>query len=131
MHELDEKLERMARVCSAHHLGGVLLTTQPNFAWITGGRSNRIDGSREPGNGAIFVTADGRRFLIANSIEMPRLRDEALAGIQCEPIEFAWTKAQSDPGTLVQVARSVSLPSSEIGADWPLSGRSSDRRRHR
>jgi Xaa-Pro aminopeptidase len=119
VHELDEKLERMARVCSAHHLGGVLLTTQPNFAWITGGRSNRIDGSREPGNGAIFVTADGRRFLIANSIEMPRLREEALAGIQCEPIEFAWTKAQSDPGTLVQVARSVSPPSSEIGADWP------------
>jgi hypothetical protein len=68
VHELDEKLERMARVCSAHHLGGVLLTTQL-FRVDTGG--HRSDGSRA-GNGAIFVT-DGGRF-VANSIEMPRLR---------------------------------------------------------
>jgi Xaa-Pro aminopeptidase len=122
VHELDEKLERMVRLCRAHRLGGLLLTTQPNFAWITGGRSNRIDGSREPGNGAIFLSANGRRFVIANTIEMPRLLDEALEGIPCEPVEFPWTQGLSEPESLVQLARSVSSTALPVGADWPLAG---------
>ena len=119
MHELPEKLERVVRLCHTHRLGGILLTTQPNFAWITGGRSNRIDGSREPGNGAILITAEGRRFVVANQIEMPRLLDEALAGIPCEPIDYSWTSGLSTPSSLVELARTATSHS-HIGADWPI-----------
>lgn len=49
MTELDEKTERLARLAKQSDFAGILLTTQTNFAWLTGGRSSRIDGSREPG----------------------------------------------------------------------------------
>jgi Xaa-Pro aminopeptidase len=119
MHELDEKLHRLERVCHNAGVGAVILTTQPNFAWITGGRSNRIDGSREVGAGAILVTAGGRRFVLANTIEMPRLLGEALVGVPCEPIEYPWVDDHASPDTLAALATRVT-GRSEIGADWPL-----------
>ena len=51
MHEIDEKVDRLARLATRRGLGGILLNTQPNFAWLTGGRSNQVDGSRENGSG--------------------------------------------------------------------------------
>lgn len=105
MLEIDEKVERLARLAAAQGLGGILLNTQPNFSWLTGGRSNRIDGSRENGSGSLFVSARGQRFVIANNIEMPRLRDEALAGLDFTPREYQWTEDQADPGTPIAIAR--------------------------
>jgi Xaa-Pro aminopeptidase len=119
--EIDIKAERLSRICHEAGVGGVILATQANFAWITGGRSNRIDGSRELGAGAILVAADGRRFVLANAIEMPRLRDEALAGIPCEPLEYPWTEEHVKPDTAAQLARRV-LGCETVGADWALAG---------
>jgi Xaa-Pro aminopeptidase len=124
LHELDEKVERLAEVCSAARVGGVILNTQANFAWATGGRSNRIDGSRELGAGALFITADGRRFLIANTIEMPRLRAEALDGIPCEPVEYPWTDEHGQPDTIARLAREA-VRGASVGADWALPGATS------
>lgn len=121
MDELQDKVERVVRVCHAHRLGGILLSTQANFAWITGGRSNRIDGTRELGSGAILISAEGRRFIVANTIEMPRLLQEALVDTPCEPIEYPWVDDHRDPGTLLRLARKIAT-SADIGADWPLDG---------
>ena len=41
MLEIDEKVDRLARIAGARRLGGILINTQPNFAWLTGGRSNQ------------------------------------------------------------------------------------------
>ena len=76
MTDLDDKTERLVRAARDHALGGILIVSQPGFSWLTDGRSNRIDGSRENGSGALFVRADGRRYVIANAIEMPRLVGE-------------------------------------------------------
>ena len=124
MLEIDEKVDRLARLATAQGVGGILLNTQPNFAWLTGGRSNRIDGSRENGSGNLCVSAQGRRFVIANNIEMPRLLDEALAGLDFTPCEYLWTTEQGDPGTPIATARRAigverSLP---IGCDTMLPG---------
>lgn len=105
MLEIDEKVERLARLATAQGLGGILLNAQPNFSWLTGGRSNRIDGSRENGSGSLFVSARGQRFVIANNIEMPRLQDEALAGLDFTPCEYPWTEEQADPGTPIATAK--------------------------
>ena len=82
----------------SRRLGGILLNTQPNFAWLTGGRSNQIDGSRENGSGSLLVSARGERFVVANNIEMPRLQEEALAGLGFTPREYLWTEEQAEPG---------------------------------
>ena len=98
MNEIDEKVDRLARLAATRGLGGILLNTQPNFSWLTGGRSNQIDGSRENGGGSLFVSARGERFVVANNIEMPRLHDEALAGLDFSACEYAWTDEQADSG---------------------------------
>lgn len=117
--EHTEKLERVARVAEAAGAAGVLIAAHHNIAWLTSGRHNRIDASREIGTVRLLVAADGRRYVLANAIEMPRLRDEALAGLDYEPIEYSWTDDQ-DPGFAVRTARRVLGDASVIAADWPL-----------
>ena len=122
MTELDEKTERLARLARESNLSGILLTTQTNFAWLTGGGSNRIDGSREPGAGNLMVTSGGRRFVIANTIEMPRLLAEEIdvGDGGWEPIEYPWADEHANPETVAALAQKAS--GGGIGADWPVAG---------
>lgn len=119
--EHAEKLERVARVARAAEVRGVLLAAHHNIAWLTSGRGNRIDASREAGSARLLVAADGRRFVLANAIEMPRLLDEELAGFGYEPIEYPWTEDQ-DPSRAVRAARSLLGDGVPLAADWPLPG---------
>jgi Xaa-Pro aminopeptidase len=120
MHEIEDKVERLARLAAARGLAGILLNTQPNFAWLTGGRSNQVDGSRENGSGSLLVTARGQRFVVANNIEMPRLQDEALNGLAFTPCEYAWTAEQAQPGTPISAAKQIVC--GEVGCDNALPG---------
>lgn len=120
MNEIDDKVDRLARLAAARGLGGILLNTQPNFSWLTGGRSNQIDSSRESGGGSLLVGARGERFVVANNIEMPRLLDEALAGLDFAPCEYAWTEEQAHPGTAITRARQTVCGA--IGCDNGLVG---------
>lgn len=119
--EHDHKLERLARVAGGAGLDGVLLAAHHNIAWLTSGRHNRVDASRETGTARLLVTADGRRFVLANAIEMPRMLDEVLAGLDYQPIEYPWTDDQ-DPAHAVDVATAAIGGSAKLGADWPLPG---------
>lgn len=116
-----EKLERVARVAQAAGVRGVMLAGHHNIAWLTSGRGNRIDASRETGTARLLVAADGRRFVLANAIEMPRLLGEELAGLDYEPIEYPWTEDQ-DASRAVAAARGVLGDGVPLGADWPLPG---------
>ena len=119
MDELEEKRERVIRLCHSLKLAGVLFSTQANFAWITGGSSNRIDGSVELGAGAVLISADGRQALIANTIEMPRLITEAFVNSQYDAVEYPWTDDYI-PDYRIRLARQVvGNTNARIGADWP------------
>lgn len=120
MTEVATKTARAAAVAQAHGLGGVLLASPPGFAWITAGGSNSIDVTREPGAGAVLVTADGRRVLIANAIEMPRLRAE-LPEAPDETVELPWALERGDPGILAAAASRV-CGNQPVGADTRLAG---------
>jgi antitoxin VapB len=117
--EHDEKLGRLVRLAQEAGLEGVLLAAHHNIAWLTSGRHNRIDGSREAGSARLLIAADGRRFVLANAIEMPRMLDEVLAGLDYSPIEYPWVDDQ-DPGHAVRAARDTIKPDAALGADWPL-----------
>lgn len=120
MNEIDEKVDRLARLAAARGLSGIVLNTQPNFSWLTGGRSNQIDASRESGGGSLLISARGERFVVANNIEMPRLLEEALAGLDFKPCEYVWTEEQANPGTAI--ARARETLSGAIGCDNGLVG---------
>jgi antitoxin VapB len=114
--ECDLKTDRLARLARESNLAGILIATQHNFAWLTGGRSNRVDGSRERGNGELLIAADGRRFVLANSIESGRVAGEALDGVDAQLIEYAWTDERADPSLPIRLAQRA-LGGGEIGAD--------------
>lgn len=117
--EHQEKLARVAGVAQAAGALGVLLGAHHNIAWLTSGRHNRVDVSREAGTSRLLVTADGRRFVLANAIEMPRMLEEVLAGYDYEPIEYPWTDDQ-DAGHAVRSARAVLGDGAVVAADIAL-----------
>src|SRR4028119_155062 len=95
--EIAEKVGRMERMLAVEELGGVLIGAQHNFSWLTAGGSNGIDLGRDAGAGTLLVRADGKRFVLASRIEMPRLLAEELAGEEFEPVEFAWGDEKASP----------------------------------
>ena len=119
--EVERKVERLARIAGDAGLRGVLLSTHWNFSWLTAGASNRIDVSREAGAGSLLVASSGRRYVLANAIEMPRLGAEALAGLGFEPVEFPWVDERADPAFVVRRATEV-LGGGPLGADIPSGG---------
>jgi Xaa-Pro aminopeptidase len=117
--EHDEKLDRLTRLAHAAGVDGILLAAHHNIAWLTSGRHNRVDGSREAGSARLLVTADGHRYVLANAIEMPRMLDEVLFGLDYSPIEYSWTDDQ-DPAHAVRAAAGVVKTGTGLAADWPL-----------
>jgi len=103
--EVEAKIARVVELTQKAGVRGILVGLQPTFAWLTAGASNRIDGSREQGAGALLITAGGRRFVVANNIESPRLMQEAVAGLGFEPADFPWTGERADPALLFRIAR--------------------------
>ena len=120
--EIAEKTERLVKLIAREGLGGLLINAQHNFAWLTCGGGNGIDLSRDAGAGWLFVRGDGRRFVLANRIEMRRLLDEELAGLDYEAIEFGWEEEKSDANLVVKRARSLLSREQLIGSDLPVSG---------
>jgi antitoxin VapB len=96
--ELHEKTLRIAAMLQREGLDAVILNAQHNFAWLTGGGSNGIDLSRENGAVSLLVSADAQRFVLANSIEMPRMLAEEVLETDFEPVAFGWQdeKSQGD-----------------------------------
>ncbi|MCU1264889.1 MAG: peptidase [Acidobacteria bacterium] len=103
----------------AENLGGVLLTAQHNFSWLSAGGTNGVDVSRDQGNGALLVRRDGRRFVLANRIEMPRLLAEEIFSGEFEPIEFAWEEERSS-SFLHTHAVALLEEGTTLGSDLPL-----------
>jgi Xaa-Pro aminopeptidase len=119
--EISEKTGRVISLLSAEGLGGVLLGSQHNFSWLTAGSSNGIDMSRDPGAGSLLIRRDGKRFVLANRIEMKRLLTEELAGEDFEPVEFAWEEEKASPSFLADKARALLTRSADaLGSDLPV-----------
>lgn len=116
--EIDEKVERLRRFCVEAKVGGVLINTQPNFAWLTAGGTNGVDSTKESGVATLFVRRDGKRFVLANRIEMSRMLNEELSGQNYEPIEFAWEDEKANPLLIAELAAKLVTDSAPLAADF-------------
>jgi Xaa-Pro aminopeptidase len=92
------------------------MSAQHNFAWLSSGRHNRVDASREIGVAHLLVGADGRRWVIASNIEAARMSSEVLAGLGFEVAEFPWGDERADPTLPTRLAEEI-VGSDEIGTD--------------
>jgi Xaa-Pro dipeptidase len=93
-------------------LKGVLLKSQHNFCWFTGGGLNVVTIADTLGVSSILITPT-ERFLICDRIEMPRMtEDEGLANLFTF-LEYEWV----DGNEAEQVAKVA--PPAQIGCDLP------------
>ena len=89
--EISTKLARVHEFLVQRHLAGVLLTRVDNFSWLTAGLgSNMIVVTSETGAASLLILRDGRKFVLANNSEMPRLLKEDLAGLGYQPKSYPW-----------------------------------------
>ena len=102
-------------------LGGVLLNSQHNFAWATAGASNGIDLSRENGAATLLIRNDGKKFIITNRIEMPRMLAEEVSENEFEPVDFAWEDEKASPTFLTDLAASLLNNGEKLASDIFLS----------
>jgi Xaa-Pro aminopeptidase len=110
--ELQIKQDRLAEFLDRHRLDGVLLGRRNNFAWITGGRDNRIANFSPAGVAYILAGRDGSRVCLTNTIEAPRFRTEELTGTDIEVIEWPWY----DPSAAQRVLKDA-IAGRRIAAD--------------
>ena len=118
--ELQEKTGRLVKMLAAENLGGVLINSQTNFSWLTGGANNGIDQSRENGAASLLVRNDGKRFVLASRIEMPRVLAEEISEEDFEPVDFGWEEEKGAPDFLIKKASGLLKNGETLGADLPL-----------
>jgi antitoxin VapB len=73
---------------------------------------------RENGASYLLVTADGRRFSIANNIETPRLFAEEISPEDFEAVEFSWEAEKAHPELVINKA--TTLIEGKLASDLPL-----------
>lgn len=104
MNELEIKTERLVAMMKAENIGGVLLNSQHNFAWLTAGGNNGVDLSQANGICSLLIREDGERFLLANHIEMSRLLKEEVSYKDFEAVDFGWETDKINPRHILKVA---------------------------
>jgi len=120
--ELEEKTERIAAMLVRESLDAVLLNAQHNFAWLTAGGSNGVDLSRDNGIASLLIARNGRRFVLANVIEIDRMFAEEISPDDFQAISYPWQEEKSVPALILEKAGSVLDPGSLIASDMPISG---------
>lgn len=115
--EVREKDRRIAAFLQERNLGGLLISGKNNFAWATCGRSNRVGKGGEFGAGHVLHTADGKKYLLCDNIEEPRLKqEERLEEQEFEFITGPWY-------TYDLAAEAIKrTPDGVLAADMPMPG---------
>lgn len=115
--EITEKTERLVKMLAENDLDGVLINSQHNFAWLTGGKSNAINLSGETGACFLLIRSDGSKFVLANNIEMPRILAEEISAEDFEPVEFAWQEEKASSDFVIEKAKSLSRTGKNLASD--------------
>jgi Xaa-Pro dipeptidase len=79
--------ERLGGLMEREGLGAILMRRPENFAWYTGGGNSRVEYASPLGAADVVVTDDDE-FVLASTIEAPRMRAEEALGL--EVLEYPW-----------------------------------------
>jgi Xaa-Pro aminopeptidase len=71
------------------------LSTQANFAWITGGGDNHVVLAADAGVATVLITREAK-VVVTNNIEAGRITAEEVAGLGFEPRVVNWFEAGAD-----------------------------------
>ena len=81
--DLQLKLKRIYDFLEEHHFDSLLLQRKDNFAWLTSGGFNGIPYNSITGECGLLITKE-HVFLLADTIEKPRITAEEMTGLSYE-----------------------------------------------
>lgn len=87
--ERQLKLRQVRRYMRDAGLEVVFLTTRANFSWLTAGSVNHVAMATEIGTTILAVTPK-RAYILANTIEAPRMMAEELQADEFTLVTFPW-----------------------------------------
>lgn len=111
--EVQQKIDDIRGWLEDASLAGVVLGSQSNFAWITGGGRSHVSIGAEAGVASVVVTRDAA-VLITTNIELARLLDEEVPGLPFEALEYPWQQQEGS----AQIAARFCEPA-KCAADLP------------
>lgn len=97
--EVAVKLGSVRAWLDKEQLGGLLLASQANFAWITAGGHSHISLAGEKGAASVLITAHDA-IVNTTNIERRRLIDEELPKGCFETIEYPWHEPGQETGKI-------------------------------
>jgi len=87
--ELSHKLLKIRNLLKSAGKDAALISRQTNFAWLACGGEGHIAINFERAVGDLLVTQK-KIYIIASQIEMRRLQEEVLMGLNAEPVLCNW-----------------------------------------
>jgi Xaa-Pro aminopeptidase len=99
----------------------LVLTTQANFAWITGGGDNHVVLAADAGVASVVITREAK-YVVTNTIEAGRIMDEEIAapGYELKTVNWFEADAAAEVARLtkgLKVASDTGLAATTLEAD--------------
>lgn len=92
--ELDEKVKRVRAFLGERGYDAIVLNQPRNVTWLTAGiADNQLILGSEKGAWSLVVTKDGKKLVVADAADLPRLASEDLNGLGYEARELPWTES--------------------------------------
>lgn len=112
--ELKIKEQRVRDLAAKLNLDGICLFKFTNYAWFTGGGSNRVVTGSERGCSVLLILKD-KKYVFAPRNEIERITNEQVNGQGFEPVTYDWFTGH------VQAIKEV-VGDAKIGSDVPIPG---------
>lgn len=116
LREFEIKLERIRVFMKEKGVAGVILNTQRNFAWLTGGGESAVVITSEAAAVSLLVTLKDV-FLLAPNDEVSRFMDEELKGLPVKPLVYQWYEGIN---TDIKKELVKKIVKGYVGSDSPL-----------
>ena len=110
LEEVEAKIDSVRAWLERNALEALLISSQANFAWLTGGGQNFVYVGDAAGEAYLLIVPD-RTYLLTNNIEVRRIQDEEVADLPFEAVTWSWRsgdEAKEKVTGLCNVSRAVS-----------------------
>ena len=118
--ELTEKMDQVTEFLTQYKLDGLLLTQVRNVNWITAGLvNNQIVLNKDVGAASLLIMKDGKKYLICNDSEAPRMMDEIMKELGYTLKRYDWYDANPVKDVRGKIIKELA-PKGKIGSDVPF-----------
>lgn len=111
--DFQRKIEKLRLLLGTKKIDAILLDSQTNFKWLTGGGNNFVLKTMDNALNTLVVT-EGEVYLLATASDLNRLMDEELGEFNIKPCKYDWYNESVTVG-LQRIGIDIKNTGSDIG----------------